>query len=266
MNDEIDQAMNDGADRELNNAAQSYEWSQDEGKIHQLLIIADAREHLKTLRKRDGFPLIIADPPYRIKSHKGFGVHGNRNYGNNMEPPEYGEWIPECLRLLSGSGAMFIFEDSDNYLKLTDFLQWSPEVAKDKPIVNPAVIWFKSFVKSHPGKGRYNKHYEPITYVTLSAVENCLFDNKPLRGLGSHFGGDVMEAPAVMKAVVPGQKPLKIIKRLIEVHTRPGDWVLDVFGGSLTTLKACQELGRNCVTIEINKETAEKAIKYRKLE
>jgi DNA modification methylase len=272
MNDEVDMIMNSSSEREYNDGAMSYEWNQ-EGKVYQALLIGDCRKLLPKMRRT--FDLIVADAPYRIASWKAFGSTKDKSYG--IEPPTYDSWIPQCIRLLSETGSLFIFEDSENLFELGDFLRWSPEIYDPmnktglpcfagSPVINPPLIWFKSFVKSHPTKGRLNKHYEPIFWVTKKDPKECYFDNKPLRGLGSHFGGDIMMASSVNRGIVPGQKPIKIIKRLIEVHTKPGGWILDPFGGSLTVLKACQELGRNCVTIEINKETAEKAIKYRKLE
>jgi site-specific DNA-methyltransferase (adenine-specific) len=48
----------------------------------------------------------------------------------------------------------------------------------------------------------------------------------------------------------PTQKPLKIIKRIIETSSKKGSLVLDCFGGSGTTAVACKELGRECILIE----------------
>lgn len=48
----------------------------------------------------------------------------------------------------------------------------------------------------------------------------------------------------------PTQKPLKIIKRIIETSSREDALVLDCFGGSGTTAVACKQLGRNCIIIE----------------
>jgi len=48
----------------------------------------------------------------------------------------------------------------------------------------------------------------------------------------------------------PTQKPLKIIKRIIETSSRDGALVLDCFGGSGTTAVACKELGRDCIIME----------------
>ncbi len=48
----------------------------------------------------------------------------------------------------------------------------------------------------------------------------------------------------------PTQKPLKLIKRLVEASSNPNDCVLDPFGGSGSTMAACLQLNRSFITIE----------------
>lgn len=48
----------------------------------------------------------------------------------------------------------------------------------------------------------------------------------------------------------PTQKPLALIRRIVEVSSREGDLVLDGFSGSGTTALACKQLGRNSISIE----------------
>lgn len=52
----------------------------------------------------------------------------------------------------------------------------------------------------------------------------------------------------------PTQKPVKVLKRLIEIFTDVGDTVIDPVAGSGTTLKAAAELGRNAYGFEIKKD------------
>ena len=52
----------------------------------------------------------------------------------------------------------------------------------------------------------------------------------------------------------PTQKPVNLLKRLIEVFTDPGDVVIDPVAGSGTTLRACAELGRTCYGFEVDKD------------
>ncbi len=52
----------------------------------------------------------------------------------------------------------------------------------------------------------------------------------------------------------PNQKPVRILKRLIEIFTDPGDTVIDPCAGSGTTLRAAYELGRNSYGFEVSKK------------
>ena len=53
--------------------------------------------------------------------------------------------------------------------------------------------------------------------------------------------------------IPPTQKPVNLLKRLIEIFTDPGDVVIDPCAGSGTTLRAAYELGRNSYGFEIDK-------------
>ena len=59
------------------------------------------------------------------------------------------------------------------------------------------------------------------------------------------------------KTGYPTQKPLGILRRIIQASTEPGDWVLDFFGGSGTTGAASLELGRRFVLVDQNPEAIE---------
>jgi DNA modification methylase len=47
-------------------------------------------------------------------------------------------------------------------------------------------------------------------------------------------------------------KPLKLMGRLIKNSTRPGEVVLDPFGGSGSTMMAAEQLGRACFMVELD--------------
>jgi len=55
----------------------------------------------------------------------------------------------------------------------------------------------------------------------------------------------------------PNQKPMGILRRIIKVHSNPGDTVLDFFAGSGTTGDAALELGRNAILIDDHHEALE---------
>ncbi len=57
----------------------------------------------------------------------------------------------------------------------------------------------------------------------------------------------------------PAQKPVTVLKRLIEIFTDEGDIVIDPCAGSATTLRAARELNRNSYGFEVSKEFYKKA-------
>ncbi len=50
------------------------------------------------------------------------------------------------------------------------------------------------------------------------------------------------------------QKPLGILRRIVKVHSRPGDMLCDFFAGSGSFGAAARELGRNCILMDENPE------------
>lgn len=59
------------------------------------------------------------------------------------------------------------------------------------------------------------------------------------------------------KTGYPTQKPLGIIERIVKVHSRPGDRLLDFFAGSGTFGEAAARHGRSCVLVDNNVEAIE---------
>ena len=57
----------------------------------------------------------------------------------------------------------------------------------------------------------------------------------------------------------PAQKPVAVLKRLIEIFTDPGDVVIDPCCGSGSTLRAAMELGRNAYGFEIDRNFYQRA-------
>ena len=81
-------------------------------------------------------------------------------------------------------------------------------------------------------------------------------EGKNIRGTGHmifnwfEWERDGKEIPKIH----PAQKPVKLLKKLIEIFTDPGDVVIDPCFGSGSTARACLETGRNFYGFEINKE------------
>jgi site-specific DNA-methyltransferase (adenine-specific) len=59
------------------------------------------------------------------------------------------------------------------------------------------------------------------------------------------------------KTGYPTQKPLGVLERIVKVHSRPGDRVLDFFAGSGTTGEAAAKNGRHCTLIDASADAIE---------
>ena len=80
-------------------------------------------------------------------------------------------------------------------------------------------------------------------------------NGKTIRGTGHmvfnwfRWNKDGKEIPKIH----PAQKPVSILKKLIEIFTDPGDVVIDPCAGSGSTLRAAVELGRSAFGFEIDR-------------
>jgi len=54
------------------------------------------------------------------------------------------------------------------------------------------------------------------------------------------------------------QHPEALLKRMVLMGTKPGDLVIDMFGGTFTMARVCKELGRDCISIEISEAYCKK--------
>lgn len=82
-------------------------------------------------------------------------------------------------------------------------------------------------------------------------------DGKPIRGTGRMIFNwfewkrdNTKEYPKIH----PTQKPISVLKQLIEIFTDEGDVVIDPCAGSGSTLRAAYELGRNSYGFEIDRK------------
>ena len=97
-----------------------------------------------------------------------------------------------------------------------------------------------------------NEHQKVVLDVPAYEVKEILTDeitttwhiNKPLRS-GEH----------------PTMKPIKLCARAISNSSKEGDIVLDVFGGSGSTLMACEQLNRICYMVELDEKYCDVIIK-----
>jgi site-specific DNA-methyltransferase (adenine-specific) len=129
-----------------------------------------------------------------------------------------------------------------NYIPLYFIKNYSPQVLKANMRVVGATEHALLFYRDKLPKFRNG----------LQVDEN----GKNIRGTG-HMVFDWFEWERDGKDIPkihPAQKPVKLLKKLIETFTDEGDVVIDPCFGSGSTGRACLETGRNFYGFEINKE------------
>jgi DNA modification methylase len=105
------------------------------------------------------------------------------------------------------------------------------------------IVWVKDSLVM--GRSDYHYRHEPIFYGwTPGAAHRQPPDRK---------GDTVWEIPRPKRSEEhPTMKPVALVEKCIVRHTDKGDSVIDLFGGSGTTLIAAQSTGRTCYTMELD--------------
>lgn len=112
------------------------------------------------------------------------------------------------------------------------------------------IVWRKA---TAGGLGSYyTKIYELIWLFANEPETGILGKNKTpartINGVANIWDCPVVQAP---ERDHNAQKPLEIIKIAIENSSDSGEVVLDLFGGSGSTMMACEETGRTCYMMEL---------------
>jgi len=138
--------------------------------------------------------------------------------------------------------------------------------------VRHMLIWVKSSPCFSMGRLDYDYRHEPIFYTWTKShnfyggySNTVIDDTKPLEKMNKselkelvHALQDQRETSVLycdkpMRADLhPTMKPVKLVARLIINSSREGDTVADIFGGSGTTLIACEQLHRHCRMMELD--------------
>ena len=105
------------------------------------------------------------------------------------------------------------------------------------------VIWAKNHFTM--GHADYQRQYEPILYGWKEGNKHFW--------CGARDQGDVwyFDKP-VKNDLHPTMKPVELIERALRNSSKSRDIILDVFGGSGSTLIACEKLSRQCRMIELD--------------
>lgn len=115
-------------------------------------------------------------------------------------------------------------------------------------VLRSEIIWHKPSAKPSGGKDRPLTRHE--TVFQFARTSRSAYVDPTLRGFGSVW----TFATASNGSGHSAPMPELLVRRCVEVGSRPGDTVLDPFHGSGTTGRAANYLGRHYVGVEVNPE------------
>ncbi len=225
--------------------------------------------------KRYGIPkaqLVIADIPYNL---------GNNAYASN--PMWY---VGGDNKNGESKKAGKAFFNSDYNFNIAEYFHFCNRLLKKEPKERgkaPCMIVFCSFqqmpmVIEYANKYGF-KNYIPITFNKnysaqvlkanmriVGATEYALIlyrEKLPKFNNNKKMIFDYFEWKRDNKNIIPNihptQKPVNVLKRLIEIFTDEGDVIIDPVAGSSSTLRAAMELGRSAYGFEIDRRMYAKA-------
>jgi site-specific DNA-methyltransferase (adenine-specific) len=165
-------------------------------------------------------------------------------------------------------GANFGIAKKGNYSKViaddtTDTAKASYEILKE--LCDRLIIWggnyFLDFLPSSDGWLIWDKRVDSGIRNTFADGEMayCSF-HTPVRIYHQLWNGMIREGEKE-KRVHPTQKPIKMLSEILEDFTKQDNIVLDVFGGSGSTLIACEQLNRTCYMMELDPRYVDVIIK-----
>lgn len=213
------------------------------------LLCGDATniQHVELLLDGKRADLLLTDPPYNSNLD---GRHDAVYKGTAGTLKETEEWDKNFNVIPALENALMVTKSTANYFV---FPGWYPFWSKvfpffynlgDEWAVKP-FIWVKKFAMSNL-RGT----------STASATEPCIMayrkghdwnkkqgtDNYDWKAFSSNEGG---------RGNHPTSKPIALIEHLV-TFSNPNSLVLDLFGGSGSTLIACEKTNRNCFMCEID--------------
>ncbi len=215
------------------------------------LIRADSKQVLRKIPDQS-VDFIFTDPPYNIGKHStgNIPLSGRTPMNNDVADwdwvdfnPE--EWVDEFVRILKPTGNLFVFTSYnqlgrwyaclDHRFDTSNFMIWhktnpAPKIFK-AGFLNSCEMIFTCWNKQH-------------TWNFISQKEMHNFIESPI----------CMRPERLSSPKHPAQKPVSILKKIIEIASNAGDIVLDPFMGVGSIGAAALALGRRYIGIEINNE------------
>lgn len=202
--------------------------------------------------------VILTDPPYAIdyvQSKKGFSEIAHKKDIQNdgfMSDTEYSEftqkWLEPVFTHMSKKNSIYIFNSDKMIFALRDGL------LRAGGRFTQLLVW----IKNTPVMARLNymPQHELILYGWYGKHKFRRSQDK-----------SVLDYPKPSKSKLhPTMKPIGLLRKLILNSSEVGEVVYDSFGGSGSTLIACEHTKRKCIMIEQDPEYCQTIInRYHKI-
>lgn len=211
--------------------------------------------------------MVYTDPPFNIRLDYSSGIGTKAKYGgyltnDNKTLDEYRQFltgaIANALRKINCNAHIFCYCD-ELYIGLLQ------EIYRELGIDAKRVcIWIKNNQNATP-QVAFNKCYEACIYGTIG--KPYLLDklanltevlnkevgngNRSIDDIYDIFNIWLVKRLPTSSYEHPTEKPPTLHEKALRRCSRIGDSILDLFGGSGSTLIACEMLKRKCITCEI---------------
>ena len=208
--------------------------------------------------------MVFTDPPYNVdygntakdKQRKASKGRGGKNAGRTIMNDNLGEAFEQFLYDAITNMLMVTRKDVGGSLYICmssselHTLQRAFVTAGGK--WSTFIVWAKNTFTL--GRADYQRQYEPILYGWKEGNDRYW--------CGARDQGDVwfVNKPRV-NDLHPTMKPVELVERAIKNSSKSKDIVLDPFGGSGSTLIACERLGRQCRTSELDPKYVDVIVK-----
>ena len=209
--------------------------------------------------------LIFADPPFNLDKMYESGINDDLSKEDYLKWSE--EWIDGCLRVLKDGGSMFIWNIPKWNTYLADYLNRRLTFRH----------WISVDIKfSLPIQGKlYPSHYSLLYYIKgdkanyfkpdrlpMEICKNCYKELKDYGGYKDKMNPGGINLTDVWYDIPPvrhnkyknrdaNELSIKLIDRIIEMASKPGDTVFDPFGGSGTTYIVSEMKERKWIGVEL---------------
>jgi DNA modification methylase len=216
------------------------------GDIYKLgehrLICGDALsiDSINKLLDGEKADLVFTDPPYNV-NYEGYTEEKLKIKNDKMTPEKFQAFLEDTF----ASYRMAVKDGGSLYVCHPSLFQREFQNAMEKAgfEVRCQIIWAKNTFAW--GFGRYKFQHEPIFYAYVRGESDPWYGDKSQSTLWEE------KKPAANR-LHPTMKPVELVSRAIYNSSKAGDLVLDLFGGSGTTLIAAEKLHRRCFLSELD--------------